>query len=535
MDLRFGACRSALPLLVPVLVTLGTITTAQRSWTWTEEAKITAADGVEDDSFGFDVALDGDTAVIGAPGDFYFADPPVTTGKAYVFVRSGTTWAEQADLIPADATLGDFFGGAVALDGDTALVSSHMDDAMGTFAGSAYVFVRTGTTWSEQAKLLPSGTNHVAFGLDVALHGDTALVGSPGSGLGGSAFVFVRSGTVWTQQQTLSASDAEFGDAFGNVVALHGDTALVTSAWDDDARGAVYAFVRTGTTWSQQAKLLASDGYEAQWFGHGLALEGDTAIIGARRDAAWRGAAYVFVRAGTTWGEQAKLLADDGEASDQFGLSVALRGDTLIVGAPSADGLAHSSAGAAYVFVGAGASWTQQAKLFASDGQQNDKFGCSVAVDGETALLGASKQYKADQDDGAAYAFGRTAPASATFRNAGVNPASYAAVTLPVLGTTYTGTVDLAGTSGHDFAWLVGYATPFTLPLGGGQTLLVNVADPDGELLMQPMLPGPVATYHLPVPSDVAFVGFTLSSQALHVGGIQPFAGSNAQDLFLGL
>ena len=124
--------------------------------------------------------------------------------------------------------------------------------------------------------------------------------------------------------------------------------------------------------------------------------------------------------------------------------------------------------------------------------------------------------------------------ASAVFRNAGTNPASYSAVTLPVLGTSYSAAIDLAGTSGHNLAWLVGYGTPITLPLGGGQTLLVNTADPSGELLGQAFLSGPVATYSLPVPADPAFAGFALSTQALHLGGVQPWVLSNAQDLLLG-
>ncbi|MEW6071414.1 MAG: trypsin-like peptidase domain-containing protein [Planctomycetota bacterium] len=126
------------------------------------------------------------------------------------------------------------------------------------------------------------------------------------------------------------------------------------------------------------------------------------------------------------------------------------------------------------------------------------------------------------------------ATAGASFRNGGTNPASYVAVTLPVLGTTYTATVDLGGTTGHSLAWLVGYSTPATLTLGGGQTLLVNIADPNGEILGQPFVPGPLATYNVPVPSDPALAGFPLATQALHSGGVTPFALSNAQDLLLG-
>ncbi|MEW6074256.1 MAG: hypothetical protein AB1726_16890 [Planctomycetota bacterium] len=124
--------------------------------------------------------------------------------------------------------------------------------------------------------------------------------------------------------------------------------------------------------------------------------------------------------------------------------------------------------------------------------------------------------------------------ASAIFRTAGANPASHVAGSLPVLGTIYAAAVDLAGTTGHDLAWLVGYSTPITLPLGGGQVLLVDATDPHGELLLQPMLPGPLATFAIPVPADLAFLGFFAATQALHWGGGQPFALSNALDLFLG-
>ena len=124
--------------------------------------------------------------------------------------------------------------------------------------------------------------------------------------------------------------------------------------------------------------------------------------------------------------------------------------------------------------------------------------------------------------------------AEAESRNAGTNPASYSLSGPPVLGTTITATIDLAGTTNHSLAWLMGYTTPLTLILGGGQAVLMNVADPNGELLLLPVFPGPIVGINLGVPAQIAFVGFTLSTQALHIGGVQPFALSNAQDLFLG-
>ena len=144
---------------------------------------------------------------------------------------------------------------------------------------------------------------------------------------------------------------------------------------------------------------------------------------------------------------------------------------------------------------------------------------CVLALGALIALVGAAESQLA----------------GAHYRNAGTNPASYTAVTPPVLGTTYTGTIDLAGATGHTFALLVGYSTPTIMTLGGGQTLLVNIADPNGELLGQAARMGPVATYDIPIPVDAGYAGFEVSTQAMHVGGVVPWALSNAQDLTLGL
>ncbi len=166
-------------------------------------------------------------------------------------------------LTASDAAAGDVFGFSVALSGDTALVGAVGDDDAGSFSGSAYVFVRSGTSWIQQAKLTASdAASNDIFGGSVALIGDTALVGAAGDddagSVSGSAYVFVRSGTTWTEQAKLTASDAAAGDRFGIAVALNGSTALVVAPNDDDAAfssGSAYVFVRSGTTWSQQAKL----------------------------------------------------------------------------------------------------------------------------------------------------------------------------------------------------------------------------------------------------------------------------------------
>ena len=339
-------------------------------------------------------------------------------GAAYPITIDPLIYREQK-VIASDGAAEDYFGVSVALSGDTALVGAYGDDVgANSNQGSAYVFTRSGTTWTQQGQLTASdGAADDLFGYSVALSGDTALVGAWRDDVGanydqGSAYVFTRSGTTWTPQGKLTASDGEAGDIFGNSVALSGDTALVGAEYDhvgaNSDQGSVYVFTRSGTTWTQQGKLTASDGAAGDYFGISVALSGDTALVGAYLDNVganmWQGSAYVFTRSGTTWTQQGKLTASDGAAEDRFGISVALSGDTALVGAYLDDVGANIYQGSAYVFTRSGATWTQQGKLTASDGAADELFGVSVALSGDTALVGAdSDTVGANSDQGSAY------------------------------------------------------------------------------------------------------------------------------------
>ena len=403
---------------------------------WSQQAKLAAGDGAALDCFGASVSLsgDGNTALVGAARDDTTAG--ADAGSAYVFARNGSSWSEQAQLTAGDGAASDAFGISVCLsaDGNTMLVGALYDDtSAGTDAGSAYVYVRIGSVWSQQAKLTASdGSAGRYSGVSVSLSGDgnTALIGAPNadtaaSTSAGSAYVFVRNGGNWSQQAKLAASDGATWDFFGQSVSLSGDgnTALVCAFQDDTAggvdAGSSYVFVRSGSSWSQQAKLTASDGAAGDWFGQSVSLSGDgnTALVSAYTDdtvgGTDAGSAYVFVRSGSSWSQQAKLMATDGAASDLFGWSTALSGDgnTALVGALWDDTTMGSDAGSAYVFVRSGSSWSQQAKLTASDGAANDNFGNSVSLsgDGNTALLGASKADTVGGGDaGSAYVFVRS-------------------------------------------------------------------------------------------------------------------------------
>jgi hypothetical protein len=397
-------------------------------WTgsgWAFEATLTASDGAANDWFGVSVALSGDTAVVGAYADDVGAN--ADQGSAYIFVRSGSTWTQQAKLTASDGAANDAFGISVALSGDTALVGAYADD-VGANAdqGSAYIFVRSGSTWTQQARLTASdGAANDAFGISVALSEDTALVGAFVDDVGananqGSAYVFVRSGSTWTQQARLTASDGAANDVFGNSVALSGNTALVAAYLDDVGanvnQGSAYVFVRSGSTWTQQAKLTASDGAASDSFGVSVALSGDTAVVGAEGDDiganADQGSAYVFVRSGSppVWTQQARLTASDGAASDSFGVSVALSGDTALVGAYEDDVGANANQGSAWVFSRIGSRWIgPDMTLLASDGAAGDNLGYSVALSGDTALVGAYlDDVGANANQGSAYVFVRS-------------------------------------------------------------------------------------------------------------------------------
>lgn len=383
------------------------------------ENKVIAPDGAAEDEFGYSVALDGDTALIGAR--YANIDGRPNQGAVYVYVRSGTTWSLQEKLTTPDGASNDNFGYSVALGGDTALVGAPEQVVSGHAAqGAAYIFVRSGTTWTYQAKLIAAdGEAEDRFGCAVALDGNTALLGAYYDNVGatlhqGSAYAFVRSGSTWTQQAKLTTAEGEAEDYFGWSVAISDDTALVGSvrhAVSGNLRqGAAYIYMRTGTIWTEQAQLTAADGAPNESFAHAVALDGDTALVGARHDDAGRGAAYAFTRSGTTWLQQAKLIATDREIGAYFGSSVALDGDVALIGADCDDVGANNCQGSAEVFIHSQTTWLQQTYLTAADGAEADHLGNSAAISGDTVIVGAHwDSDNQNEHQGSAYFFNQSA------------------------------------------------------------------------------------------------------------------------------
>ncbi|MBK8430763.1 MAG: FG-GAP repeat protein [Chloroflexi bacterium] len=380
-----------------------------------ELAKLTASDPAADEWFSYSVSVSGDTAVVGAYGK------DDDHGAAYIFVYSGESWSQQAKLTASDRMPTDWFGYAVAISGDTAVIGAIGDDDDGTESGAAYVFGRSGGSWTELAKLTASDpAPNDRFGHAVAVNGHTAIIGVPkdadNGAESGSAYIFVGDGANWTEQAKLTANDAAEGDLFGLAVSISGETAVVGAYGDDDDgvdSGSAYVFVRSGTNWSQQAKLTASDAIVQQTFGTSVAVSGDTAVIGAPLDDAggiFSGAAYVFVRSGTSWSEQAKLTASGASPSAWFGRAVAISGDKIIVGAILEDTDSPHSSGAAYLFGRSGATWSQQAKLTASDAAALDQLGTAVAISGNTAIAGAPYAGEGGSASGSVYVFASPNP-----------------------------------------------------------------------------------------------------------------------------
>ncbi|MEE2662830.1 MAG: FG-GAP repeat protein [Myxococcota bacterium] len=381
-----------------------------------EETALMVSDGAADDLFGLAVAIDGDTTLVGGVG----ADGnSVDCGAAYVFRYDGTAWIEGPKLIASDGAVGDYFGISVAVDGDTALVGAGRHDGIGTDSGAAYVFRYDGTAWVEEAKLTSSDSaGDDYFGYWVAIDGDTALVGAVGSNGNvidsGAAYVFRYDGLGWAQEAKLTAFDGTDGDFFGRSVALNGDTAVIGAGRDDDKgtnSGAAYVFRNNGTTWVPTTKLTASDGADFDAFGMSVAIEADTVVIGAFGDddmGGGSGSAYVFRYDGTTWVEEKKLLAFDGTEFDNFGMSVAIAGDTVAVGAIGDDDNALDS-GSAYVFHYSGTHWVAGEKLAASDAATDDALGVSVAITnatlGDMAVVGAWQDDSNGINAGAALVF----------------------------------------------------------------------------------------------------------------------------------
>jgi hypothetical protein len=345
----------------------------------------------------------------------------VVCALAAVFISpsaSGQILNESAKLLASDGAAGDQFGRSVSVAGDLAVVGAIWDDDKGDASGAAYMFRRNPgapRSWIQEQKVLPSdGAALDQFGISVSIWGNKAVIGAFGDddngSDSGSAYVFGWNGSTWVQEQKLQPSDGAALDQFGISVSVSGDVAVVGANSDDDNgffSGSAYVFRSDGSSWVQEQKLLASDGAVMDDFGVSVSVSGDVVVVGARLhngNDPNSGAAYVFRWNGSSWVEEQKLLASDGAASDFFGLSVSVSEDVAGVGAWGTDDNGPES-GSSYVFRWNGSSWVQQQKLLASEGATGDHFGSPVSVSGNVAVVGAWGTDDNGPESGSSYLF----------------------------------------------------------------------------------------------------------------------------------
>ncbi len=381
-------------------------------------AKMIAADGKTQDSFGTAIATNGNIMVVGASGN---DDKAISAGAAYIFEHTPIGWLFTKKLTASDAAADDHFGISVAVDGTSVVVGANGSDVSGSDSGAVYIFERNeggANNWGETQKLSANdGGIDEFFGYSVDISGDTIAVGAPLDDdkglLSGSSYIFERKAGNWQQTQKLTASDGAIADSFGIALALNQDK-MVVGAWGDDDKGegagAAYIFERNGESWQQVEKLLASNGKADDSFGYSVDISKGIVVVGS-----WgndfsgtdSGLVYVFEQIQGNWKQTGKLIANDTEEFDAFGISVAVSGNKIVVGASGKNDKGNYS-GAGYVFVraqGNSKNWQQIKRLVAADGAARDFFSDPITISGNTIVAGASVDDDNGKDSGSVHIY----------------------------------------------------------------------------------------------------------------------------------
>ena len=376
-----------------------------------ESQKLLPDDVEQGDWFGTAVSVKGEVAVIGAPKN-------AQMGAVYIYRWNGLAWDQEMKLSNPDGDLGDRFGYGAAISGDALIVGAPLDDDRGNDSGTAYIYRPGPDGWIEEQELVPSdATAGDLFGVAVWVDGDIAIVGAlldddNGAG-GGSAYVFRFDGKVWVEEQKLLPTSPPGNDQFGAFVSISGDVAIVGAYWDwangyQSGAAYIYRYDPKSKVWSLDIKLQDPKGAPRDNFGWSTAISGNVAIVGARGDddnGGDAGSAFIYRFDGEAWLQEAMLVASDGSGSDRFGYSVDVAGDMAICGAWNGDGNEPDS-GSAYIYQFDGTDWVEQAKLQAHDGADNDQFGFWSSIDDTWAIVGAWFDDDHGSQSGSAYVFG---------------------------------------------------------------------------------------------------------------------------------
>jgi hypothetical protein len=359
----------------------------------------TPVDGGNSSRFGNSVAISGDYAIAGSPNATIGSKE--FQGEAYIFYRTPEGWVQQAKLVAADGGVFHYFGQAVAIEGNYAAVSS-----TNSSAGCVYIFERSGNTWTQQAKIIAAdGVGGDDFGCSVSLSGDRIIVGARLDDVGantnqGSAYIYKRNGTIWTQEAKLAGISGAANDELGQSVCINGDYAIAGVVNDDVGlnanQGSAYVYVYGGGTWTLQTKLVYANGKADDKFGYNVSINQGFAIIGAP----WaddpvngQGAAYVFSRNGAAWSMDQKILASDPMPDDNFGYNLSVSNNHILIGTRSGDHLPLDDHGCAYLYSFNNGNASLIRKIHDVDGSKNDGFGGFVAMDGQRYIIGAPYKF----------------------------------------------------------------------------------------------------------------------------------------------
>jgi hypothetical protein len=344
------------------------------------------------DFYGGAVSVFGDWAMVGAESN---SDVDSNAGAVFVYQYVNDDWVEVDELNASDAGNFGLFGGSVSLDGNTAVIGARGDDGQ---KGAAYVFEWSGAQWLEVDKLIASdATAGDQFGYAVSLHGNRLVVTAPrdddASFNSGTAYVFEHNGMDWIEMGKLGPDAVVFEELFGTAVSLDGDRVII-GAYNGvnpggTRTGTAYIFQGSGMSWSQVGKFNAADGAANDYFGYAVSLSGDHALVGAHGDDVNTGAVYAYSFNGASWGGGLKLNASDAEMEDAFGISVNLKGNRALIGAYRADNAGGADSGAAYVLEFDGLNWNEERKLSNSAGANNHFLGRSVAQTNTWILVGS--------------------------------------------------------------------------------------------------------------------------------------------------
>ncbi len=493
------------------------------------EQKLVAFDAATGDYTGRSVLISGDTAFVAASSDDHAGAGSCcpNAGSVYVHVRSGGVWSYHQKLIASDPSTDAYFGNSLALSGDTLFIGADGDSHVVPNAGSVYVFVNSGGTWTEQQKLVASDAMATAggsyFGSDVDASGDTLVVSARDAVYGGidsgAVYVFSLTGTTWAEQEILVPSDAYvtlFGWDFGASVALSGDTLMIGAPGDPltgsgTEAGSVYEFHRSGGTFTEQLKLLPSAGFFS--FGNHMSMSGDTVAVSGSPGMA------VFDRSGGSWAPQPVALSGTGT----YATDLVVSGDTLVVGFQSAFISGVIFAGAVDVCTRSGGAWTSQETLVAPVPHTYGLFGSGVSLSGDTVLIGSfgDPLGGALPFAGAAYVYTSPPPCgSGACLDVAGNPGIGDSLSLSLQSPSANSPCYvLASTSVVPGGYSVNFGgASYLLHVALGQPGVIPFADPSntfGQSLSNPMTDANgLWCYAFEVPNDPALVGVTFYAEA---------------------